>query len=620
MLPSLIGQYRILRKIGAGGMGLVYLGEHTLLRRRAAIKTLLPTVAANHEIVERFFNEARATSAIADPGVIQIFDFGYHVDGTAYIVMELLEGEALSARLDRLGVLPLGDALRFARQIAGSLAAAHARDIVHRDLKPENIFLVRDSEAQGGERTKIIDFGVCKMGAGDPMLTEVGAMIGTPVYMSPEQCRGSGDVDARSDIYSFGCLLFHLITGRPPFVGDASGELIVAHIQEPPPAASQYVPELPPEVDALLASCLAKEPDDRFASMTALYNALGELMVHAEAVAPAAAAPKRTVPLGRGFRSVFDANAAAALAGGSPLGWTPPGSPLSSEAPVTPSGLPPTHPLRARLLFAPPPKTPSLEIIDDDDDFDLDAPPPRRAIRAALACVLVVGVTLGLALTPLVLGEDDDRPPAPAMHTAALPVESPDVSSEEALHEPSVVTESGPPVPPPARDASKSAAAEPTAVAGEVHPSESSVAAEAPRPSEPAVADQAPQRSSASPVAAAPPQRSSASPVAAASKPPSPRAQASQSRIAKPASVSRTSRAPQSPSAAAVAASASPRLPPDLQLPVTSPSAASPAAPASPTVPAELQLPVASPAPAPPAAAPPPARAPSPPEDLYDSR
>src|ERR1051325_6314817 len=139
MLPSLIGQYRILRKIGAGGMGLVYLGEHTLLRRRAAIKTLLPTVAANREIVERFFNEARATSSIADPGVIQIFDFGYHVDGTAYIVMELLEGEARSGRIALLSRLPVGLALRIARQCAGALAAAHAREIVHRDLKPENV-------------------------------------------------------------------------------------------------------------------------------------------------------------------------------------------------------------------------------------------------------------------------------------------------------------------------------------------------------------------------------------------------------------------------------------------------------------------------------------------------
>src|SRR3954447_16349417 len=127
MTPSHIGQYRIVRKLGAGGMGMVFLGEHMLLGRRAAIKTLLPTVQANHEIVERFFNEARAASTITDPGVIQIFDFGYHVDGTAYIVMELLEGEALSTRLDRFGRLSLTDALRIARQIAGSLAVVHAQ-------------------------------------------------------------------------------------------------------------------------------------------------------------------------------------------------------------------------------------------------------------------------------------------------------------------------------------------------------------------------------------------------------------------------------------------------------------------------------------------------------------
>src|ERR1044071_5484017 len=161
MTPSLVGQYRIIKKIGAGGMGLVFLGEHTLLGRRAAIKTLLPTVASNHEIVERFFNDARATSAIADPGIIQVFDFGYHVDGTAYIVMELLEGEALASRIERLGKLAPAHALRIARQITGSLAAAHAQGIVHRDLKPENIFLVADAEAQGGERTKILDFGIC---------------------------------------------------------------------------------------------------------------------------------------------------------------------------------------------------------------------------------------------------------------------------------------------------------------------------------------------------------------------------------------------------------------------------------------------------------------------------
>src|SRR3954468_4742179 len=138
-IPSKIGQYRIVRKLGTGGMGFVFIGEHALLGRRAAIKMLRPLMAGSHEVVERFFNEARATSAISDPGVVQIYDFGYHVDGTAYIVMELLEGEALSSRIARLEKLALGDALRIARQIASSLATAHACDIVHRDLKPENI-------------------------------------------------------------------------------------------------------------------------------------------------------------------------------------------------------------------------------------------------------------------------------------------------------------------------------------------------------------------------------------------------------------------------------------------------------------------------------------------------
>jgi len=308
---SNIGQYRILKKLGAGGMGTVYLGEHILLRRRAAIKTLLPTLSQHAEIVERFFTEARATSAIADPGVVQIFDFGYHVDGTAYIVMELLEGEALGARIERLGRLRPSDALRIARQVASSLAAAHDCGIVHRDLKPENIFLVHDAESQSGERTKILDFGICKLGSEDAPASD-DAMIGTPVYMSPEQCRGISNADARSDIYALGCVLFDMLTGRPPFEGTATAEYIAAHMSEEPPAPSMLVPELPPIVDPLLACCLAKDPEDRFQTMGDLVAAIEHVAsrLSAPGVVVAVAAPVTpAMPLPSGFSSIYQDNA-----------------------------------------------------------------------------------------------------------------------------------------------------------------------------------------------------------------------------------------------------------------------------------------------------------------------
>jgi serine/threonine-protein kinase len=273
-----IGTYRVLNKIGEGGMGTVYLGEHTLLGRRAAIKVLLPSLSANEEIVRRFFNEARAVTLIADPGIVQIFDFGYHTDGSAFIVMELLEGEPMDKRLARIGRFGLIDGLRLMRLICTSLGAAHAKGIIHRDLKPENIFLVGDPAVTGGERAKILDFGIAKLSSVDEpgkLKTRTGMLMGTPVYMSPEQCRGAGDIDHRSDIYTIGCVMFTMLTGRPPFDGDGSGELIAAHLREPPPLASSRVPELPGVIDQILQQCLRKSPADRFPSMTELVQAIG---------------------------------------------------------------------------------------------------------------------------------------------------------------------------------------------------------------------------------------------------------------------------------------------------------------------------------------------------------
>ncbi len=269
-LPERIGGYRLGRKLGEGGMGAVYLAEHELLGRHAAIKLLHDRYAHRDEIVERFFNEARAATAIADQGIVQVFDFGQQ-DGRVYIVMELLEGEMLDARLDRLGRLPVSDVLRLSRQLALSLYAAHQRGVVHRDLKPENIVIINDTEAAGGERTKILDFGIAKLLDTDKsrLHTQTGLMMGTPHYMSPEQCRGASSVDHRADIYSLGCLMFRLLTGETVFAGEGAGDLVVSHVTETPRAPSSLAP-VPPNVDAIVARCLAKSAYDRFPNMRQL--------------------------------------------------------------------------------------------------------------------------------------------------------------------------------------------------------------------------------------------------------------------------------------------------------------------------------------------------------------
>jgi eukaryotic-like serine/threonine-protein kinase len=273
-----IGAYRILTRIGEGGMGAVYLAEHTLLRRRAAIKVLLPSLSANEDETRRFFHEARTVSLISDPGIVQIFDFGYHGDGRAFIVMELLVGESMTRRLRRIRRFAIADGLRLAQLICTALDAAHARGIVHRDVKPGNIFLVADRAVTGGERPKLLDFGIAKLSgddAGKPR-TRAGILMGTPAFMSPEQCRCSGEVDHRADIYAVGCVLFTMLAGRPPFRSKAPGELVAAHLREPPPRASSLAPELPAVVDHILQRCLRKAPEARYPSMAALAEAIGE--------------------------------------------------------------------------------------------------------------------------------------------------------------------------------------------------------------------------------------------------------------------------------------------------------------------------------------------------------
>jgi serine/threonine protein kinase len=278
MLGTTLGNYRIERQLGAGGMGVVYEGTHVLLGRTAAVKVLLAKYSQDDSIVQRFFNEARAATAIKHPGIVEIYDFGHAPEG-AYIVMELCDGESLATRIRRRRTMPVVAAVTIVRHIAGTLAVAHAAGIIHRDLKPDNVFVVRDPDIEGGERIKLLDFGIAKLATetAGPSQTTTGVIMGTPNYMSPEQCRGAGQIDHRSDLYAIGCILFELLCGRVPFVGEGSGDIIGAHLLTPPPQPSSLMPAIPAELEALVLRLLAKKPAERPESASALAAELQRL-------------------------------------------------------------------------------------------------------------------------------------------------------------------------------------------------------------------------------------------------------------------------------------------------------------------------------------------------------
>jgi len=247
-------------------MGAVYLAEHPEIGRRVAVKVLRPEMIKDVQLLGRFLNEARAANAIRHPHIIEILDSGTTPEGTPYLVMELLEGESLAARVRRLGKLSIKESLEFAFQTASALAAAHAKGIIHRDLKPDNLFVIRDPNDASRERIKVLDFGIAKLQtlpSGEGMQTRTGTLMGTPVYMSPEQCLGTKTVDARSDIYALGIIMFEMMAGRPPFVSDGFGELVNMHLNFTPMSLRELNPEVTPAIEAVIMKALKKNPDDR---------------------------------------------------------------------------------------------------------------------------------------------------------------------------------------------------------------------------------------------------------------------------------------------------------------------------------------------------------------------
>ena len=258
-------------------MGAVYLAEHPGIGRRVAVKVLHKNYTRDEHLLARFLNEARAANAIRHPNIIEILDSGMMADGTPFLVMELLEGESLGVRLRQNGALSIATAVDFAYQTASALGAAHAKGIVHRDLKPDNLFIIPDPHDTNRERIKVLDFGIAKLqqgSAADSVKTRTGTLMGTPIYMSPEQCRGTRTVDHRSDIYSLGVIFYEMLVGQPPFVSEGFGDLVNMHLNVPPMSPRARRAEIPLAVDALVLKMLAKNPEDRYAEMKEIQGAL----------------------------------------------------------------------------------------------------------------------------------------------------------------------------------------------------------------------------------------------------------------------------------------------------------------------------------------------------------
>ncbi|HEY4242204.1 MAG TPA: protein kinase [Kofleriaceae bacterium] len=300
-LGQSIGNYRLDRILGRGGMGTVYAGEHIYIKKPVAVKVLHPQFARYQEAIHRFLREARAATSINHANIVDVTDFGILADGPVYFVMEYLDGKSLEDLIEKDGAVELHRALNVANQIALALEAAHAVGVIHRDLKPDNIMLLKKpgrrdlvrmapdqswitEREESYDFVKVLDFGIAKVLVQDELLAETvqGAVFGTPEYMSPEAARGE-DVDLRADVYSLGVILFDMLCGRPPFEAPQSSEVLSMHIHSQPPSPREFAPhrEITEMAEAVILRAMQKDPGRRYQNMSEfrhdLANAYGSI-------------------------------------------------------------------------------------------------------------------------------------------------------------------------------------------------------------------------------------------------------------------------------------------------------------------------------------------------------
>jgi putative nucleotidyltransferase with HDIG domain len=330
MIGTHLLNYRIISQLGAGGLGTVFLGEHTVIGRKAALKVLNAAVSHDEGMVARFIAEARAVNTIRHPNIVDVTDYGQS-NGAFVIVMELLEGETVAQRLEKVDRLAEHQVVSMLTQAASALGAAHERGIVHRDLKPENLFLTNYPDYP--DFLKVLDFGIAKLlGAPTGVKTSPGMIIGTPAYMSPEQVMGDEGLDARSDVYSFGVVAYRMLTGRLPYEGNVM-QLMQGHLNGTPTSLKVHEPSLSEAIDRVVLKCLARQPADRFQSMKELRRELFSLGGRAPVAfsAEEARPPVRVVAP----PSAPSPEAAKAATPTAPI--PPPTAPMPAAAPPTPT-------------------------------------------------------------------------------------------------------------------------------------------------------------------------------------------------------------------------------------------------------------------------------------------
>ena len=372
LLGRNVGSYRVAKLLGKGGMGAVYMAEHPVIGSRVAIKFLHPQYATDKKIVDRFFNEARAVNVIGHDNILKILDLNVTEDNRHYFIMEFLHGKPLQDLVLPDGPMPLEVAGPILLQVCEALQAAHDSKIIHRDLKPDNVYLT----VHKGKKNfvKVVDFGIARVtdDAGvSTGKTQTGMVMGTPAYMSPEQAGGmTARIDGRSDIYSLGCMMYQMATGRLPFPGTSFGEVLIGHLQLTPPAPRTLIPDIPEAYEAVIIKCLQKKQEDRYQSMREVHDAIAQVMdqlglsrelpsASAEELAAVATATKTRTSPGTGVR-------------------TPARPALPRKTPVTPG--------RPMMTVATPPP-----------------PPPAKSKAGVYVLVSVAALTLAGGIVAFVL-------------------------------------------------------------------------------------------------------------------------------------------------------------------------------------------------------------------------